>query len=230
MENDITGPRIYSQAQSSRRTKKKAEVGQLSSDDVLLIDPGIIPTASRKEAVFIYFDETDIHWCPDKGKGYQQIGRQQLIQTPGIDDVRYLLGGVIYPSGEGLYHIYERKRTMEVENWLASVCERYPSTFIFLVWDNAKTHTTDMLLPFLEAHRDQICTVFLPTYSPWLNLISRLWRQMRTDITRNSFFSSIQATCQAVVDWFSQLPFSRFMSLVGIDIDQLILIEANMSV
>ena len=126
--------------------------------------------APRKKAVFIYFDETDLHWCPDKGKGYQLIGHQQEVMTPGTDEVKYIIGGVTYPCGEGLYHIYDRKRTMEVENWLAAVWMMYPDTFIFLVWDNASTHTTDMLLPFLNAHQEQICPVFLPTYSPWLNL------------------------------------------------------------
>ncbi len=113
--------------------------------------------APQKKAVFIYFDETDLHWCPDKGKGYQLIGHQQEVMTPGTDEVKYIIGGVAYPSGEGLYHIYDRKRTMEVENWLAAVWMMYPDTFIFLVWDNASTHTTDMLLPFLNAHQEQIC-------------------------------------------------------------------------
>ncbi len=115
---------------------------------------------------------------------------------------------------------------MEVENWLATVSMMYPDTFIFLVWDNASTHTTDMLLPFLDAHQEQICPVFLPTYSPWLNLIERLWRQMRADVTRNHFFASIQSSCFAVVEWLTQLPFSRFMSLMGISKEEQILIES----
>lgn len=197
--------------------KKKAATGQLTSDDVRLIDPGIIPLKPRKEAVLIYFDETDLHLCPDKGKGYQRIHQQQEIKTPGSDAVKYLLGGVVYPTGEGLYHIYPRKRTMEVENWLASVCELFADQFIFLVWDNASTHTTELLLPFFEAHRGQILPLFLPTYSPWLNLIERLWWQMRSDITRNHFFGTIHQTCQAVINWLEKLPFSDFLSLMGID-------------
>ena len=46
--------------------------------------------APRKKAVFIYFDETDLHWCPDKGKGYQLIGHQQEVMTPGTDEVKYI--------------------------------------------------------------------------------------------------------------------------------------------
>ena len=217
VETDFSRPGISGQAWKSRDAKKKAATAQLTSDDVRVIDPGIIPPVPRKEAVLIYFDETDLHLCPDKGKGYQRIHQQIEIVTPGTDEIRYLLGGVVYPTGEGLYHIYERKRTMEVENWLGSVCEMFADRFIFLVWDNAKTHTTEMLRPFFEAHASQICPVFLPTYSPWLNLIERLWWQMRSDITRNHFFVTVPFICQAVVEWLEKLPFSRFISLMGID-------------
>lgn len=213
-------PEYRVKRQKVEELKKKASIGQLTSDDVRVIDPGIIPLSSPKEAVLIYYDETDLHLCPDKGKGYQLMGNQPLIKTPGIDDVRYVLGGVVYPTGEGLYHIEIRKRTMEVENWLAGVCEMFADRFIFLVWDNASTHTTEMLSPFFEAHQEQICPVFLPTYSPWLNLIERLWRQMRSDITRNQFFQRIKLTCQGVVDWLEELPFTRFLSLMGIHTEE----------
>ncbi len=226
VEAYFTRSRIYRQAPAGGGTKKKAHAGQLTSDDVTVIDPGIVPLSPCKEAVLIYFDETEIHWCPDKGKGYQLIHHQLEVQTPGADELRYLLGGVVYPTGEGLYHVTERKRTMEVENWLASLCEMFSTPFIFLVWDNATTHTTEMLHPFFEAHQDQILPVFLPTYSPWLNKIERLWRQMRSDITRNSFFESIHAICQAVVHWLEQFPFARFMSLMSIKKEEQIFIEA----
>jgi len=50
-----------------------------------------------------------------------------------------------------------------------------------------------------------------------LNLIERLWRQMRADITKNHFGESIKETCEAVVHWLENLPFARFMSLMGLD-------------
>jgi putative transposase len=221
-------PEYRVKRQKVETLKKKAEACELTSDDVTLIQPAILPIADKKQGVLIYYDETDIHWCPDKGKGYQQIGNQQSIETPGTDSVRYLLGGIVYPTGEGLFDICERKRTMEVESWLISICEMFEDRFIFLVWDNASTHTTEMLLPFFEAHQHLIVPVFLPTYSPWLNLIERLWLRMRADITRNHFFSSIDRTCQAVVHWLQQLPFNRFMSLIGISAEEPILIEASL--
>lgn len=176
-----------------------------------------MPITPQREAVLIYFDETDLHWCPDTGKGYQVVGTQEQIDSPGQDKVRYLMGGMVYPTGEGLYQIYNRKRTMEVESYLGSLVDTFSEKFIFLIWDNAKTHTTEMLSPFLEGYKDLICPVFLPTYSPRLNLIERLWRQMRADITKNHFCQSVKETCEAVVHWLENLPFARFMSLMGLD-------------
>jgi len=146
--------------------KKKAQDGDLTSNDVTIVDPGLMPITQRREAVLIYFDETDLHWCPDTGKGYQVVGAQEKIDSPGQDEVWYLMGGVAYPTSEGLYQIYDRKRTIEVESYLCSIVSMFSEKFIFLIWDNAKTHTTDMLSPFFEEYRNRICPVFLPTYSP----------------------------------------------------------------
>ncbi len=81
----------------------------------------------------VYYDETEIHWCSDIGKGYQLINEQNRITSPGQDEVKHLLGGVVYPTGEGLYQIFDRKRTMEVESYLQSLCEMLDEYFIFLI-------------------------------------------------------------------------------------------------
>ena len=40
---------------------------------------------------------------------------------------------------------------------------------------------------------------------------------MRGQMTRNHFYESLDHQAQAIVQWLSQLPFSRFCSLVGFD-------------
>ena len=130
--------------------KKKAEEGELTSDDVVIVDPGMMPISPTKPGLFVYFDETNIHWCPDIGKGFQTVGTQEIIDSPGQDEVMYLLGSLVYPAGEGVYQIFCRKRTMEVEKHLLEIVTQFSEHFIFLIWDNAKTHTTEMLSPFFE--------------------------------------------------------------------------------
>ena len=79
----------------------------------------------------------------------------------------------------------------------------------------AGSHNQDDNL--LQRHQDQIELVFLPTYSPHLNRIERLWRLMRGQMTKNQFYDTVKDRCEAVVDWLVKLPFAKFCKLLGID-------------
>ena len=89
--------------------------------------------------------------------------------------------------------------------------------FLVVVMDNAASHTTPMLQPFLEANQDRLLVVFQPTYSPPLNLIERLWKFLRKHLTKAYFYDSIKALGEAIVEWLQNLPFERFCSLMGIE-------------
>jgi len=182
----------------------------------------VVPTlaeiivVSLHRARLFFYDETDLHWCPDVGRIWHSAGEQIKIHSPGQDQVRYLLGSVEYPWGEGLYELYPRKRNEEVQQHLEHLLEMCTQDFCFVVWDNAPSHTTPMLWPFLLEHQDRLCMVPLPTYSPQLNLIERLWGFMRDKITRSHFYASFEELCEALVGWLERLPFERFQSLMGI--------------
>lgn len=163
-------------------------------------------------------DSTDLHWCPDVGNGYTNKGEQIKVNSPGNENPWCaLFGSLIYPTGEGIYTIHERKRHQEVAVHIETLIDFDPEAFWFVVIDNAPAHTTRMLDNLLKRHQDQIELVFLPTYSPHLNLIERLWRLMRGQMTKNQFYDTLKDLCEAVVDWLLKLPFAKFCKLLGID-------------
>lgn len=170
----------------------------------------------KKRGRLFFYDETDIHWCPDTGRIYQLPQGQVKVNSPGKDQVRYLLGSVEYPTGCGLYELYPRKRNEEVEQHLSHLIQMCDGDFCFVVWDNASSHTTPMLWPFLLENQHRLMTVSLPTYSPHLNRIEKLWWYMRQKITRNHFYDSFDQLLKALVGWLLRLPFERFCSLMGI--------------
>lgn len=140
------------------------------------------------------------------------------IDSPGKDNPWYaLFGSLVYPDGTGLYTIHERKRHQEVRAHLELLIDSEPDTFWFVVMDNASAHTTPKLDEFWAQNSDRVAPVWLPTYSPHLNLIERLWRVMRGQMTRNQFYQSLKELAQAIVEWFEKLPLSRFCSLMGIN-------------
>ena len=52
---------------------------------------------------------------------------------------------------------------------------------------------------------------------------------MRSKVTRNRFYESLNAVAQAAVDWLETLPFAEFSSLMGIDESQLAFVDKPFS-
>ena len=193
--------------------QQKAKIGVLSSLDATDIDLD----QPIKPANLVYLDSTDLHLCPEVGNTYQPAGQQLKVETPGKHNPWYaLFGSLVYPSGEGLYTIHQLKRHQEVRAHLQQLLDTEPEIFWFVILDNASAHTTPALDQFLLDNRQQLELVFLPTYSPNLNLIEKLWKMMRAQVTNNQPFADLLALSEAVVDWFEKLSFAQFCSLMGV--------------
>jgi len=61
---------------------------------------------------------------------------------------------------------------------------------IYLILDNAKYHRARILKKFFVQNQDRLTLIFLPSYSPELNPIERVWRITRRQVTHNRYFSS----------------------------------------
>jgi transposase len=61
----------------------------------------------------------------------------------------------------------------------------------------------------LEKHQYRLELLFLPPYSPQLNLIEGLWKWLKSDVIDNVFYSSVQeirANVQAFICRLNQQP------------------------
>lgn len=194
--------------------RQMALTGELSTTHAT--DPP--PKRRGQQAYLAYFDAADLHWCPDVGAIYNTRGQQVKVDSPGKNNPWYaLFGSLIYPSGDGHYTIHERKRSDDVVAHLQGLIDRDPDGFWFVILDNATAHHAPQIKAFLDAHQHRIELVYLPTYSPHLNLIERLWRFMRHQVTRNRFFESLDDLAKAVQVWLERLSFDHFCSIMGVD-------------
>ncbi len=213
-ESDFSRSFIYCQTGTDRGIKKKALEGTLTGHDAENADLSVPARPAR----LVFFDSTDLHWCPDTGNSYVPAGGQCAVESPGKENPwNALFGSIVYPTGEGIYTIHERKRHEEVRTCLKMLTEWHSDVFWFAVMDNASAHTTPKPDTFKEQNRDRMELVYPPTYSPNLNLIERLWRFMRGQVTRNQFYPTLKELCEAAADWLNRLPFSRFCSVIGTD-------------
>ena len=102
--------------------KAKAESNTLTSGEATHPPPD-----GTKPALLFYLDSTDLHWCPDIGQTYSQIGDQLKVDTPALRILGWLcLARWLFPSGEGVYSIHEHKRHLELINHLQLLMNSYP--------------------------------------------------------------------------------------------------------
>ena len=170
----------------------------------------------KRNGRLFFSDEANISWCPKSGRVYRKVATEYKVNTPGKNETKYIIGSLEYPGGGGLYEIYSHKTHSQIKTHWHHLMEMYPDDYLFVVRDNATSHTTDKLDPFLLDNNHRFCLVPMPTYSPHLNLIERLWHLMRDQINRSYFFDSFTQLCEGVIDWLSHLPLSRFRTLMGV--------------
>lgn len=119
-------------------------------------------------------------------------GKQRLIPTYGKHQGVKLIGILNYETGKVFCVEEERYDAEAFLRFLHHVLEQYPIGKIVMVLDNARIHHAALIRPFLEANQDRLEFIFLPPYSPDMNLIEGLWKWLKSAIINNVFYSSIQ--------------------------------------
>lgn len=75
---------------------------------------------------------------------------------------------------------------------------------LYLILDNASHHHSKLATLWLKKH-PRLKTVFLPSYSPNLNLIERLWRFFHQRVTWNHYFATYAEFRKTSLDFFDNL-------------------------
>lgn len=75
---------------------------------------------------------------------------------------------------------------------------------IYLISDNARYYRNKELQEFLRKHQ-KIKWIFLPPYSPNLNLIERLWRFMKRQVVHGYYYDTFSNYTSAIKDFFNDI-------------------------
>ena len=118
-------------------------------------------------------------------------GKQKKISTYGKNAGVKLIGILNYETGHVYCEEHERYDAKVFLNFLKETLNQYPTGKIVMILDNARIHHANLLKEFLEENKERLELMFLPPYSPKLNLIEGLWGWLKSAIINNVFFPSL---------------------------------------
>jgi putative transposase len=163
---------------------------------------------ARRGEIHLYFaDEFDIDLLPTIGGCWMPRGQQYKVHTSGQNQKHYGLGAVDYVTGQLLWCLSEHKNNAAFRVLLRLIEQAHQDDPIpvVIVVDNFIIHKAKKVREWLAERRGRMRLYFLPTYSPTLNPIERLWRHFRRRVTDNYFFATLVHLLDATRQFLQEL-------------------------
>jgi transposase len=132
-------------------------------------------------------------------------GRRPVVPAAGVNQRLCVYGAFNYRTGQSHYLVHPKKNARQFHDFLRQLLETHSERRVALVVDNASYHRTRQILGLLEDHADHAFVVWLPRYSPELNLIEGLWGYLKRSALNNYFFGDLASLEEAIHDAFSAL-------------------------
>jgi transposase len=113
----------------------------------------------------------------------------------------------------GAYSIEDHKvvideaKTINAQSTIAlfkKLLKEQPFGVIYIILDNARYYRSSVVIDFLQKN-SRIQLMFLPPYSPNLNIIERLWRFFKKKVVYNSYYEDFEYFQRCCVQFFRKL-------------------------
>jgi transposase len=146
-----------------------------------------------------------VHLHPTLTRIWTTRGKRPVIPAAGINQRLCIYGAMNYRSGQSHYMVHPKKNAVQFYEFLRQLLEHNSERRLVLVIDNASYHRTRRVLGLLEDHADHAMTIWLPRYSPELNLIEGLWGYLKRSSLNNYFFGNVASLERAIHNTFKNL-------------------------
>lgn len=163
---------------------------------------------ARRGQIYLYYaDEMDVALLPTISGRWMRQGQQVEVNTPGQNAKQYVFGAVNYVTGALVWVPWPNKNNVGFRQLLQQVVAQHKQTpvKVVIILDNFRIHKAKAVQAWLHTHRAQLRLHFLPTYSPRLNPIERVWRHFRRNVTDNFYFGTLPRLMTAVKAFLSEL-------------------------
>ena len=133
----------------------------------------------------LFADEASFYRQPTQALLWADMGRRQpkMPYNSGANTVMRVVGLMDAVTGRVNVWDFHRITAKRVASCFSNISSMYPTAEkIYVVMDNWPAHHQERVRKVLEA-QPGTQALFLPTYSPWLNNIEKLWKWVRQHVT-----------------------------------------------
>ena len=146
----------------------------------------------QDEAGFGRINKPKYCWC--------QKGKRPSVPCHNIREYRYVYGAVEPLTGESCFLIMPYCNSDCMNLFLKELSDRFPNDMILLCCDGAAWHKAKSLhIP------DNIELFFIPPYTPEMNPIEQIWKELRLIGFRNEVFATLHKVVDRLCDSLSLL-------------------------
>ena len=137
--------------------------------------------------------------------GWVKRGQKRTVKTNSGRERLNLHGAMNAETYEVTVIESETVNTESTVQLIEVLDQKYPlAKEIILIMDNARYHYSKEVQGNLKDH-PRIRMVFLPSYSPNLNLIERLWKFFKKKVLYNKYHENLKAFRTACINFFSNI-------------------------
>jgi putative transposase len=137
-------------------------------------------------------------------------GDRPLVPCHHIREYRYAFGAVDPISGDSFFLAMPRCNTICTNVFLDLLSKEFPEDQILLICDGAAWHKSQSLVIPANIH-----LAFIPPYTPEMNPIEQVWKEISTRGFKNEVFKTLEGVVDRLYKTVKDLSSETIKSITG---------------
>lgn len=156
----------------------------------------------QDEAGFGRINKPKYCWC--------KKGIRPSVPCHHIREYRYAYGAAEPVTGEKFFLIMPYCNTVCMNLFLEKLSETYSNDYIIMAADGAAWHKSkELKIP------ENIEIFYIPPYTPEMNPVEQIWRELRTQGFKNELFTTLEKVVDRLCDTINSLSNSVVKSITN---------------
>jgi len=164
--------------------------------------------------VVLFQDETKLRLYPVLRRAWSLSGEQGRVAISGKNAQMVLSCALNIKTGRRITLPHPRMSAGSFQQFLRKVRKAYRGRPIAMLLDNGGLHTAKASQSL--AKKLNITLIWLPKQASELNCVDQLWRSVKSDISANKQYPSIEQHAQAAQDYVQKLSKRNALTKAGV--------------